>query len=51
MGMNNNKIGSGDKIKIISDSCKYLLDDDLDFLIRMISVMREEYVKKEVSDK
>ena len=51
MGISNNKVGSDDKIKIIKDSCKYLLDDDLDFLIRMISVMREEYVKKEVSDK
>lgn len=35
-----------EKIEKIIDGCRYLLDDDLDFLIRVISVMREEYVKK-----
>ena len=34
-----------DKIKKISDNCKFLLDKDLDFLIRITSIMREEYVK------
>lgn len=36
-----------DKIKKINDGCHHLLDSDLDFIIRIISVMREEYVKKE----
>ena len=36
-----------DKIKKIVDGCHYLMDDDLDFLIRVISVMREECVKKD----
>lgn len=35
-----------DKIKKINEGCQHLLEDDLDFLIRIISVMREEYVKK-----
>lgn len=39
-----------DKIKKIVEGCRYLLEDDLDFLIRMISVMRAEYVKKEFHD-
>ncbi len=39
-----------DKIKKIVEGCHYLLDDDLDFLIRVISVMRAEYVKKEFHD-
>ena len=34
-----------DKIKKIVDGCQYLMDNDLDFLVRIISVMREEYVK------
>lgn len=38
-----------EKIKKINDSCHYLLDSDLDFIIRMISVMRQEYVKKEIN--
>ena len=35
-----------EKIKKIVDGCHYLVDDDLDFLIRVISVMRNECVKK-----
>lgn len=30
-----------DKIKKINEGCQHLLEDDLDFLIRIISVMRE----------
>lgn len=41
-----NGSNSEEKIKKIIDGCQYLLDDDLDFLIRVISVMRKEYVKK-----
>lgn len=37
---------SEDKIKKIVEGCHFLLDDDLDFLIRIISIMRSECVKK-----
>ena len=49
MNMNNDNSDTKDKIKIITEECKYLLNSDLDFIIRMISVMREEYVKKEIN--
>lgn len=45
MDIKNKKFDTKDKIKMIVDGCQYLMDDDLDFLIRVISVMREEYVK------
>ena len=34
-----------DKIKYIIDNCKYLHNKDLDFIVRIMSIMREEYVK------
>ena len=46
MDIQTNGSNTEEKIKIIVDGCHYLLDDDLDFLIRIISVMREEYIKK-----
>lgn len=36
---------STDKVKYIVDNCKYLHDKDLDFIVRIMSIMREEYVK------
>ena len=36
---------SDDKIKYITENCKNLDDKDMDFIIRIISVMKEEYVK------
>lgn len=47
MDLKENPMDVEDKIKMISEECKYLLDNDLDFIIRLISVMREEYVKKD----
>ena len=47
LDMDNNSESSKEKIKTIYDGCHYLLDDDLDFLIRLISIMRKEYVKKD----
>ena len=47
MDIQSNGSNSEEKIKQIADGCQYLLDSDLDFLIRVISVMREEYVKKD----
>ena len=34
-----------EKLKYIVENCKYLHDKDLDFIVRIMSVMREEYVK------
>ena len=34
-----------DKVKYIVDNCKYLHEKDLDFIVRIMSIMREEYVK------
>ena len=45
--LSGNSKNTSDKIKEIVDGCHYLLDEDLDFLIRIISVMRSECVKKE----
>lgn len=47
MDVNVEKLGTKDKIKRIMEGCQYLMDNDLDFLVRVISVMREEYVKHE----
>lgn len=41
-----NGSSSEEKIKKIVDGCSHLLDDDLDLIIRIISVLRNEYVKK-----
>ena len=34
-----------DKIKYIVENCKYLHEKDLDFIVRIMTIMREEYVK------
>ena len=34
-----------DKIKYVVENCRYLHDKDLDFIVRIMSIMREEYVK------
>lgn len=47
MDIQSNGSNSKEKIDKIIEGCQYLLDSDLDFLIRAISVMREEYVKKD----
>lgn len=45
MDVTSSNIDTRDKIKKIALECEYLMDNDLDFLIRIISIMREEYVK------
>lgn len=35
-----------EKVKYVTENCKLLLESDLDFLVRIISIMKEEYVKK-----
>lgn len=47
MDMQTKGSNAEEKIKKIVEGCQYLMDADLDFLIRVISVMREEYVKKD----
>ena len=46
MDLEKSSMDTKDKIKKISEECNYLLDNDLDFILRLITVMREEYVKK-----
>jgi len=46
IGLKKNSISSKDKIKMITDNCNYLLDNDLDFLVKLSSIMREEFIKK-----
>ena len=48
MDMDDNKMNVKDKINAINDGCQHLIDNDLDTVLRLISVMREEYVKKDV---
>ena len=42
----NNEQNTEDKIKYIKSNCNSLNDDDLQFLSRIINIMKEEYVKK-----
>ena len=48
IGINKENVSSKDKIKMILDNCNYLLDNDLDFLVKLTSIMREEFTKKEL---
>ena len=45
LDINTNVLENNEKINYIINSCKTLHDKDLDFLVRIISVMKEEYVK------
>lgn len=45
LDINTDALQNNEKIKYIAESCKNLHDKDLDFLVRIISVMKEEYVK------
>lgn len=47
IGISKDDINSKDKIKKIVDNCNYLLDNDLDFVVKLTSIMREEFVKKD----
>ncbi len=46
MNIEKNNEQAKDKIKRITEGCHYLMDDDLDFLERIISIMRNECIKK-----
>ena len=45
LDINTDKLANSEKIKYITNSCKNLHDKDLDFLVRIISIMKSEYVK------
>lgn len=45
LDVDNENIENYDKTKYIIENCKYLNDKDLDFIVRIMTVMREEYVK------
>lgn len=45
LDINNSEEQGIDKIKYITENCKYLQDKDLEFIVRIMSVTREEYVK------
>ena len=47
MNIDKSRENSENKIKQIVEGCHRLMDDDLDFLIRIISVMNNECVKKQ----
>ena len=48
MDMDNKKMNTKDKINAIDEGCHHLIDNDLDTVLRLISVMREEYVKRDM---
>ncbi len=50
IGIDNDTRDKKEKIKEISTGCNYLLDKDLDLVIRIVSILREEYVKRNLSD-
>ena len=45
LDVKNTPAENSDKLKYITENCKYLDEKDLDFIIRIMSVMKEEYVK------
>lgn len=47
IGISDDNVSSKDKIKLILENCNYLFDNDLDFLVKLTSIMREEFVKKQ----
>lgn len=49
LGANNNNSQREEKRKFINDSCINLPDDDLDFVIRIVTIMKEEYVKRDAN--
>ena len=45
LDINNDNQDISEKVKCIVNNCKYLHEKDLDFIVRIITVMKEEYVK------
>ncbi len=51
LGLNNNTSKREEKQKYINENCTSLSDEDLDFIIRIINIMKEEYVKRDIKTK
>ena len=51
LGLNNNTSKREEKQKYINENCASLSDEDLDFIIRIINIMKEEYVKRDIKTK
>lgn len=49
IGANNDSIKREEKKKFINDNCNILPDDDLDFIVRMVSLMKDAYTKRDVN--
>ena len=47
LGASNDASYTEEKRKYINDNCTSLADEDLDFLIRIVSIMKEEYMKRD----
>ena len=47
MDISDSNTNSKDKIRLITEGCGHLLDNDLNFILRLVSIMREEYVKRD----
>ncbi len=45
LDINTDILKDSEKIDYITETCKSLHEKDLDFLVRIISIMKEEYVK------
>lgn len=45
LDINEDSIENAEKIKYIVENCKYLHEKDIDFIVRIMTVMKEEYVK------
>ncbi len=50
LDINTSNQSQEEKIKQITSNCSHLEEKDLDFLLRMISIMRKEYVKTNTND-
>ncbi len=48
LGIEHNGTLYEEKVKYVTENCKMLIESDLDFLIRVITIMKEEYVKNDL---
>ena len=49
LDVNQKDTSTDDKIKLLTEQAKYLSNKDLDFILRMTSIMKEEYVKNKTN--
>lgn len=48
VGVNSNSVKREEKKKYIIDSCKNLSEEDLDFIIKVIALMKDAYAKRDI---